>query len=88
MRLDALLFGESPSRILISIKPEHVNQVMETVQHLGVPITALGQVTQRNMDVTVRGPHDQPVCQVSMSLSDMADQWHHSLARQLETEPS
>jgi phosphoribosylformylglycinamidine synthase len=88
MRLDALLFGESPSRVLISIKPEHVNQVMETVQHSGVPITALGQVTQRNMDVTVRGPHDQPVCQVSMSLSDMADQWHHSLARQLGAEPS
>ena len=88
MRLDALLFGESPSRVLISIKPEHVNQIMETVQRLGVPITPLGQVTEGNMDVTVQGSHDQPVCQFSMSLSEMADQWHHSLARQLGTEPS
>jgi phosphoribosylformylglycinamidine synthase subunit PurL len=87
MRLDALLFGESPSRVLISIKPEHVNQVMETVQHSGVPIAALGQVTQRNMDVTVRGPHDQPVCQFTLSLTDMADQWYNSLAHQLGTDP-
>jgi len=87
MRLDALLFGESPSRVLISIKSEHVNQVMETVQHSGVPIAALGQVTQRNMDVTVRGPHDQPVCQFSLSLTDLADQWYNSLAHQLGTDP-
>jgi len=87
MRLDALLFGESPSRVLISIKPEHVNQVMETVQHSGVPIAALGQVTQRHMDVTVRGPHNQPVCQFSLSLTDMADQWYNSLAHHLGPDP-
>jgi len=86
LRLDALLFGESPSRVLVSIKSKHVDQMLETVQHLGVPITSLGEVTQENMDVTVQGPHNQPVCQVKMSLSDMADQWHHSLARQLGTE--
>ena len=86
LRLDALLFGESPSRVLISIKPEHVNQVLERVQLSGVPVISLGEVTQGKMDVIVQGPHEQPVCQLRMSLSDMADQWHHSLARHLGAE--
>jgi phosphoribosylformylglycinamidine synthase II len=86
LRLDALLFGESPSRILVSIKPEHVEQFMETAKNSGVPITALGRVTQGNLDVTVQGSHDEPVCRLNMSLSDMAEQWHHSLARQLGAE--
>jgi phosphoribosylformylglycinamidine synthase len=88
LRLDALLFGESPSRVLVSIKPEHVEQVMETAQHSGVPITALGQVTQGPMDVTVQDVHDHRVCHVKMPLSDMADQWHHSLERQLGVKQS
>jgi len=88
LRLDALLFGESPSRVVVSIKPEHVKQVMELVQRSGVPSTELGQVTQDNMDITVRGADDQPVCQIRMSLSIMADQWHHALARQLGAEAS
>jgi phosphoribosylformylglycinamidine synthase len=87
LRLDALLFGESPSRILISVKPEHVEQVMEAVQRSGVPVAALGEVTQEKMDVTVLNSNNQPVCQVSLSLSDMADRWNHSLARQLGVEP-
>ena len=86
LRLDALLFGESPSRVLISIKPEHVEQMMQTIQNSGIPITELGRVTQKNMDVTVRGPQEQAVCQMKVSLSEMADQWHNSLARQLGTE--
>jgi phosphoribosylformylglycinamidine synthase len=88
LRLDALLFGESPSRVLISIKPEHVDQVMKTVQPTGEPIMALGQVTQGNLSVTVRNPHDQPVCQMKMPLSEMADLWHHSLEQQLKAEKS
>ncbi|MDH3504025.1 MAG: phosphoribosylformylglycinamidine synthase subunit PurL [Nitrospirota bacterium] len=88
LRQDALLFGESPSRVVVSIKPEHAKQVMELVQRSGVPSTDLGQVTQGNMDIAVRGTGDQPVCQISMSLSEMGDQWHHALARQLGAEAS
>lgn len=88
LRLDALLFGESPSRVVVSVKPEHVKQVMELVQGAGVPSTELGQVTQGNMDITVRGADDQPVCQISLAPSEMADQWHHALERQLGAEAS
>lgn len=88
LRLDALLFGESPSRVVVSVKSEHVKQVMELVQGSGVPCAELGQVTQGNMDINVRGADDQPVCQISLSLSEMGNQWHHALARQLGAEAS
>lgn len=86
LRLDALLFGESPSRVVVSVKPEHIKPLRELVQNSGVPCTELGQVTQGNMDISVRGAHDRPVCQISMPLSEMSDQWHHALARQFGAE--
>nr|MBA3613798.1 phosphoribosylformylglycinamidine synthase subunit PurL [Nitrospirales bacterium] len=86
LRLDALLFGESPSRVVISVKPENIKQVKESVERFGVPSIELGQVTPENMDITVRGSSNQPVSQISLSLSEMGNAWHHSLARQLGTE--
>ncbi|MCA9453545.1 MAG: phosphoribosylformylglycinamidine synthase II, partial [Nitrospira sp.] len=86
LRLDALLFGESPSRVVVSVKPEHVKPLKELVEGSGMPCTELGQVTQGNMDITVRGPHDRPVCQISLPISEMSDQWHHALARQFGAE--
>lgn len=88
LRLDALLFGESPSRIVISVKPEKIMQVRESVERFGVPNVELGQVTRENMEITVRGNNDQPVSQMSLSLHEMGNAWHHSLARQLGTETS
>ena len=47
LRLDALLFGESPSRVLVSVKQEHLGQVQRYIQDLNrdVPMSLLGRVT-------------------------------------------
>jgi len=86
LRLDALLFGESPSRIVISVKEDHLAQVKQCIQDMGanVPMTILGHVTNTDqMEVMVRDERNLAVCQMSWSLKDLADRWHNSLTRQL-----
>ncbi len=87
LRLDALLFGESPSRIVISVKEENFQQVTQFIQDLGtkVPMSVLGQVTDSDqMTVTVQGKQEEPVQQLSWLVKDLADRWQNSLAQHLE----
>ena len=86
IRLDALLFGESPSRIVISVKEEHVSHIQQYIKDLdvNVPMSILGHVTETNqMDVTVSGVQNPVVHHSVLSVTDMADRWHNSLAQQL-----
>jgi phosphoribosylformylglycinamidine synthase len=91
LRLDALLFGESPSRVVVSVKQEHLDQVMQFIQDMGakVPMFFIGHVTDNeHMDVTVQGPKNQIVCHMSLSLTELADRWHNGLAQQAGIEQS
>jgi phosphoribosylformylglycinamidine synthase subunit PurL len=90
LRLDALLFGESPSRVLLSVKQDHLEQVQHYIQDLDkdVPMDFLGRVTEiEQMNVTVQGPKNQTSCHMSLSLPDLADQWHKSISKSLAGEP-
>ncbi len=91
LRLDALLFGESPSRIVISVKEAHLPQVRQWIQDRGanVPMSLLGHVTDtEHLDVIVQGEKNLPVCQMSWPLANLVDRWHNSLTEQLGVEPS
>ncbi len=50
IRLDALLFGESSSRVVVSVKQEHLDQVRQCIQDMGakVPMNLIGHVTVLN----------------------------------------
>ncbi len=92
LRLDALLFGESPSRVLVSVKQEHLDQVRQCIQDLGAKLPMpllIGYVTDnQHMNVTVQRPKNQTVCHMSLPITDLADRWHNSLAQQLGIEQS
>ena len=91
LRLDALLFGESPSRIVISVKEENLQHVTQFIQDLGtkVPMSVLGQVTDSDqMAVTVQGEQEKQVQHFSWSVKDLADRWQNCLAQQLDADPS
>ncbi|MEE9232709.1 MAG: phosphoribosylformylglycinamidine synthase subunit PurL [Nitrospirales bacterium] len=86
LRLDALLFGESPSRVVVSIKQENLEQVKQFIQEQNedMPMSLLGKVSDsETMSITVKNPNHQSVCQLSLSLNDLADPWHNSLEQHL-----
>jgi phosphoribosylformylglycinamidine synthase subunit PurL len=44
IRLDSVLFGETQSRVILSIAPQHLEQLRHMAHQAGVPVTYIGNV--------------------------------------------
>jgi phosphoribosylformylglycinamidine synthase len=74
-RLDALLFGESQARIIISVKSGQAAGVVERAREAGLPARRLGQVGGGTLEIlTARG-------KVESRLEKLHDLWWNSIAR-------
>src|ERR1700733_10016044 len=75
VRLDALLFGETQSRVVISCKPLDAVKVVERAKLMGVPAIQLGKVGGDKFTVkTASGEFSAP-------LTELHDAWWNSIAR-------
>jgi phosphoribosylformylglycinamidine synthase len=75
VRLDALLFGETQSRVVISCAPLDAVKIVERAKLLGVPALRIGTVGGDQLTLkTSAGEFSVPV-------ADLHDVWWHSLAR-------
>ncbi len=91
LRLDALLFGESPSRIVLSVTEGNLAHVTQCIQDMEpkVPMSLLGHVTDTDtLAVTVQGEQHATARHLSWPITDLADRWHNGLTRQLGIEHS
>jgi phosphoribosylformylglycinamidine synthase II len=77
MRADTLLFGESQSRIIISLKPEHLPKVKKIAGDHQVPLSVIGKVEGHNLKI--EGMIDLPV-------KELADVYEHAIERIMEKE--
>ena len=50
-RLDAYLFGESQSRVVVSVDPSKIAEVQKLASEFGLPATHIGTVTDKNIVV-------------------------------------
>ncbi len=78
LRTDALLFGESPSRILLSISPVHAERVMAVAREHDVPAQDIGTVGGDHLMVRV---NEQPM--IDMPVAELFEQWSRSLESKL-----
>jgi phosphoribosylformylglycinamidine synthase len=75
IRLDALLFGETQSRIVITCKPLDAVKVVERTKLMGVPAVQIGKVGGEKLTVkTASGEFSAP-------LIELHDQWWNAIAR-------
>jgi len=75
VRLDALLFGETQSRIVISCKALDAVKVVERAKLMGVPAVQIGKVGGDKLTVkTASGEFSAP-------LTELHDPWWNSIAR-------
>jgi phosphoribosylformylglycinamidine synthase len=74
-RLDALLFGETQSRVVISCKPLDAVKVVERAKLMGVPAVQIGKVGGDKLTVeTASGEFSTP-------LTELHDAWWNAIAR-------
>jgi phosphoribosylformylglycinamidine synthase len=75
-RLDALLFGESQSRALITTRPENASALAALIELRGVPARRIGTVGGRNLVVQVGGPTPR---EFTWEVSALHDAWNVAL---------
>jgi phosphoribosylformylglycinamidine synthase len=77
-RLDALLFGETQSRIVISIRPGDLQTVMTQCQKDKIPVREIGRVGGTNLSIqTARTKLEWP-------LAELHDLWWNCIRRAME----
>lgn len=77
-RLDALLFGESQSRVVVSVGPLDAMKVLERAKILGVSATKLGTVG--GSDLVIKTPQ----AEWKWSANELHDLWWNSIARAMQ----
>jgi phosphoribosylformylglycinamidine (FGAM) synthase-like enzyme len=74
-RLDALLFGETQNRVVISVAATDAGRVVKQAQIMGVPAAVIGKVGGDTLSVkTATGEFSAPV-------AELHDAWWNSIAR-------
>ena len=74
---ESLLFGESPSRIVISFAPENFDKVKETIGDC--PFEIIGKVSGESLKIKTGGEE-----KISVSIAELQNAWKTSLEKQLE----
>jgi phosphoribosylformylglycinamidine synthase len=72
LRPDALLFGESASRILISVAPENVEKMLVIAKELRAPVSVIGEVGGGGLRINDF---------ISVDLSRLHRAWNSSMAK-------
>jgi len=82
LRKDAVLFGESQSRVVVSAKPVDRQAILSEARRFGVPVEMIGAVSGERLVVSVgeEGSMEQVIDQ---PVSTLYDRWAFSLERTL-----
>ena len=83
LRRDAVFFGESQSRIVLSVKPEQAETVLNQIWDAGVPAARIGTVGGSRFVLRVEGDQRTEGCTIDLSLNDLHDRWASAIPRAL-----
>lgn len=76
---NALLFAESPSRIILSVKAENVARVKEIAAEIGASIAQIGEVGGKELTIACNGE-----TVISDSVANLESVWRNALPQSLD----
>ena len=86
LRRDALLFGESQSRIILSIRPDAVESLLTRASEAGIPAAHIGTVGGDRLVIDAeRGSHSE-ACRIDLAIENVRDRWAHAIEERLSQE--
>jgi phosphoribosylformylglycinamidine synthase len=77
-RVDALLFSEGQSRMLLSVHPDRAEALESLADRHGIPLSRLGVTGGEKLRVQLNG-----VDAISLDLSDLRDAWWSALEKDI-----
>lgn len=83
LRTDALLFGESQSRVILSVASENTDQVVRTAREMGVPVEKLGTVGGDRLVIELTGTARPPGARIDLEVAVLHDCWARALEKRL-----
>ncbi|HEY7130585.1 MAG TPA: phosphoribosylformylglycinamidine synthase subunit PurL [Nitrospira sp.] len=86
LRRDALLFGESQSRIILSVRPNTVEALLSRATEAGIPAVHVGTVGGDRFVIEVEQRGMSNGCRIDLSVAQVSDRWAHALEQQLSPE--
>jgi len=78
LRLDALLFGETQARVVISVAALNAGKVLAQAKILGVPAAQIGKVGGSSLQIKTAGQT------LSAPTAELHDLWWNSIARAMK----
>ena len=88
LRRDALLFGESQSRVVVSVAPSILSKVVQTATDVGVPVDVVGSVGGDVFRIELAGEKPSRATHLEVSLDHLYNRWRYGLDRALEPDRS
>jgi len=86
LRRDALLFGESQSRIILSTRPDAVESLLTRAAAAGVPAASIGKVGGHRLVIDVERGRLSDGCRIDLPIEQVSDRWAHAIEEQLSQE--
>jgi phosphoribosylformylglycinamidine synthase len=86
LRRDALLFGESQSRVILSARPDVVKSLLSRAAEAGVPAAQIGTVGGARLVIEAEKGRLSAGCRIDLPITQVADRWGHALEEQLSQE--
>ncbi len=83
LRLDALLFGESQSRVVLSVKPDMVDRILNRAWDSGIPAMKIGVVGGDRFVIDVEKGQWGEGCRIDLPVDQLHDRWAFSIERTL-----
>ena len=77
-------FGETPSRIVLSVSSEHVDRIFEVAQEFEVVAADIGEVGGSEYILDVQGDGNEPGCHIQVPIGTLHEQWSQSLEQKLQ----
>jgi phosphoribosylformylglycinamidine synthase len=79
LSVEAMLFGESPSRIVISFSADQLNEIEAVARENDCPLAVIGKVAGADLMIKVNDSEA-----VSVPIAELENSWQTSLEKQLE----
>ncbi len=83
LRVDALLFGESPSRAIVTVSPQNMKSFLNIAQEQGVSASIIGEVGGTELSISVVAESKTEIGKLNLPVETLTEAWSLSFEQHM-----